>query len=135
MRFQICGICEICGSSFRSGLIAKRKERAMSEEMQERIRQAEQSERFWKRCALVALGVLMLVLVAFTSLSVALYAALMTEKDRFAQQMHEIRSTAEEGLQRGKELLRGLKLDRRKVEQRLKQFLAGETPKEPAPAP
>jgi hypothetical protein len=107
----------------------------MSEELQERIHQAEQGERFWKRCALVAMGVLILVVVAFTSLSVALYTALMTEKDRFALQMQEIRSTAEEGLQRGKELLRGLKLDRRKVEQHLKQLLTAEPPKGPAPAP
>jgi hypothetical protein len=116
-------------------MVAGRKEWAMSEETQELIRQLEQGERFWKRCALVAVGVLILVLVAFTSLSVALYSALMTEKDRFAQQMQEIRSTAQEGLQRGKELLRGLKIDRRKVEQHLKQLLAGETPKGPTPAP
>ena len=107
----------------------------MSEEVQERIRQLEQGQRFWKRFALAAAGGLVLVLVAFTSLSVALYTALMTEKERFAQQVQALRSTAEEGIQQGRELLRGLKLDRRKIEQRLRHFLAEEAPKGPAPAP
>jgi hypothetical protein len=107
----------------------------MSEEVQERLHQLEQSQRFWKRCALAAVSGLVLVLVAFTSLSVALYTALMAEKERFAQQVQSLRSTAEEGIQQGRELLRGLKLDRRKIEQRLRHFLAEEPPKGPAPAP
>jgi hypothetical protein len=103
----------------------------MSDDVQERLRRLEQGQRFWKRVALAAVATLVLVLVAFTSLSIVLYTALMAEKDRFAQQVQELRKTAEDGLQTGKDLLRGLKLDRQKVRERLRQFLTPETPKGP----
>ncbi|HYT89667.1 MAG TPA: hypothetical protein VEL76_13250 [Gemmataceae bacterium] len=106
----------------------------MSEDVQGRLRQLKQHKRFWKRFALVAVSSLVLVLAAFTTVSILLYTSLMAEKERFAQQFQDIRKTAEEGLQQGKELLRGLKVDGRTVARRLRQFIEGDPPKEPAPA-
>jgi hypothetical protein len=107
----------------------------MSEDVQGRIRQLKLRKRFWKRFALVAAGALLLVLATFATLSITLYNSLMAEKDRFAQHLQDFRKTAEDGLNEGKEFLRGLKFDPRKVKEKLRQFLEGDAPKEPPPVP
>jgi hypothetical protein len=110
----------------------------MTEDVEGRIRELKREKRFWKRCALGAGGVLVLALVAFTSLSLVLYTSLMAEKDRLTQQLQDFRKTAVDGLQQGKELLRGLNLDGRKIEQQVRQFLKREPsaaqPHTPPPA-
>src|SRR5271166_5155803 len=112
-----------------------RKERAMTEDVQGRIRQLTRQKRFWKRCTLGATGTLILVLVAFTSLSLVLYTSLMTEKERLTLQLQDFRKTASDGLQQGKDLLRSLNIDGRKIEQQVRQFLKREPAAVQAPVP
>ena len=52
---------------------------------EERIRELERSQRFWKRLALVALTVLALVLLGSASLSGTLYYSLLEERAHWAR--------------------------------------------------
>src|SRR5947209_2609267 len=79
----------------------------MSEDLLERVRQAERGQRFWKRLALLALTLLVLVLLGSASLSVTLYYSLLAEKERFARHEREQIEATERSLREAERLLRG----------------------------
>jgi Tfp pilus assembly protein PilX len=73
---------------------------------EERIRQLEREKGFWKRLALLALTVLVLVLLGSASLSGTLYFSLVAEKERFAQHERQQIEAAERALREAEQLLR-----------------------------
>jgi hypothetical protein len=88
----------------------------MSEELQHRLAQVDRERRFWKRLALLALTVLVLVLLGSASLSGTLYYSLSAEKARLAEreQMEreaaaQARRAAEQAEQTARKVLRQMK--------------------------
>jgi hypothetical protein len=73
---------------------------------EERIRELARSQRFWKRLALLALTVLVLVLLGSASLSVTLYYSLLAEKERFAQHERQQIEATERAMQEAERVLR-----------------------------
>jgi hypothetical protein len=73
---------------------------------EERIRQLERQQRFWKRLALLAIAVLVLVVLGSASLSGTLYYSLLAEKARFSQYLQAEREAAERAMREADRVLR-----------------------------
>jgi hypothetical protein len=73
---------------------------------EERIRQVERKLRFWKRLALVALTVLVLVVLGSASLSGTLYYSLLAEKARFSQYLQAEKEAAERQMREVERVIR-----------------------------
>ena len=73
---------------------------------EERIRELERKLKFWKRLALVALAVLVLVLLGSASLSGTLYYSLCEEKARWARHEQQQIEATEKAMREADRVLR-----------------------------